>query len=82
MEVQADFIFKKLIKNNQAIYDEAIKMLGEINEISKSEAFEKEKIEANIREIDKLKSKIAILVDLCTECYISIEFFRENKKKI
>lgn len=82
LEVQADFIFKKLIKNKQAIYDEAIKMLGEINEISKSEAFEKEKIESNIREIDKLKSKIAILVDLCTEGDISIEIFREKKKKL
>lgn len=82
LEVQADFIFKKLIRNKQAIYDEAIKMIGEINSISKSQSLEKEKIESNIKEIDKLKGKIAVLVDLCTDGDISKEVFREKKQKL
>lgn len=82
LEVQADFIFKKLIRNKQAIYDEAIKMIGEINSISKSQSLEKDKIESNIKEIDKLKGKIAVLVDLCTDGDISKEVFREKKQKL
>lgn len=82
LEVQADFIFKKLVKNKQAIYDEAIRMVGEITSISKSTSLDKDKIEVNIREIDKLKGKIAVLVDLCTDGDISKEVFREKKQKL
>lgn len=82
LEIQADFIFKKLVKNKQAIYDAAIEMIGEINSINRSQSTEKDKIEANIKEIDKIKGKIAVLVDLCTEGDISREVFREKKEKL
>ena len=82
LEVQADFIFKKLVKNKQAIYDTAMEMIGELNSITNTKAVEKDKIEANIKEIDKLKGKMAVLVDLCTEGDISREVFREKKQKI
>ena len=67
LEIQADFIFKKLVRNKQAIYDEAIAMIGEINSIKNSQSMEKDRIESNIKEIDKLKNKIAVLLDLCTD---------------
>ena len=82
LEVQADFIFKKLVKNKQAIYDEALKMIEEINQITRVQSLEVDKIEANIKEIDKLKGKIAVLVDLYTEGDISKEVFKEKKQKI
>ena len=67
LEIQADFIFKKLVRNKHAIYDEAIAMIGEINSIKNFQSMEKDKIESNIKEIDKLKNKIAVLLDLCTD---------------
>ncbi len=82
LEVQADFLFKKLVKNKQAIYDTAMKMIGEIHSIKNTKSVEKERIESNIKEIDKLKFKIDALVDLCTEGDISREAFREKKKKL
>ena len=82
LEVQADFLFKKLVKNKQAIYDTAMEMIGEIHSIKNTKSVEKDKIEANIKEIDKLKGKIAVLVDLCAEGDISREIFRDKKQKI
>ena len=82
LEIQADFIFKKLVRNKQAIYDEAVAMIGEINSIKSSQSMEKDKIESNIKEIDKLKGKIAVLLDLCTDGDISKEVFREKKQKL
>lgn len=82
LEIQADFIFKKLVRNKQAIYDEAVAMIGEISSINNSQSMEKDKIESNIKEIDKLKGKIAVLVDLCTDGDISKEVFREKKQKL
>lgn len=82
LELQADFIFKKLIRNKQAIFEQAMEMIGEIKSINNSGSLEKDKIESNIKEIDKLKGKIAVLVDLCTEGDISREVFREKKEKL
>ena len=82
LEVQADFLFKKLVKNKQAIYDTAMEMIGEIHSIKNTKSVEKDKIESNIKEIDKLKGKIAVLVDLCAEGDISREIFRDKKQKI
>lgn len=82
LEVQADFIFKKLVKNKQAIYDEAMKMVGEISSISMSQSIEADKIEANIKEIDKLKSRIAVLIDLYADGDISKEVFKGKKQKL
>lgn len=82
LEVQADFIFKKLVRNKQAIYDTAMEMIGEIHSIKNTKSVEKDRIESNIKEIDKLKGKIAVLVDLCADGDISREAFREKKQKI
>lgn len=79
LEVQSEFLFRKLLKNKQAIYDAAMEMIGEINSVSTSSSTEKDKIEANIKEIDKLKGKIAILVDLYTEGDISKEILLSKK---
>ena len=82
LDIMADFIFKKLVSNRQAIYDEAISMAGDLLEICADGANDKERIESNIRQIDKLKKQIATLVDMCTEGDISREVFREKKQKL
>lgn len=82
LEIIGDFIFKKLIKNKQAIYDAAIAMIGELDSTRCVQTSEKETIESNIKEIDKLKEKIAVLIDMCTEGDISREVFREKKLKL
>ena len=80
--VMADFIFKKLVKNRQAIYDEAIAMAGDLRKAQMTDAGEKEKVENNTRQIDKLKKQIAVLVDMCSEGDISREVFRQKKQKL
>ena len=82
LDIMADFIFKKLIKNRQAIYDEAIAMAGDLMEVNETGTNDKEKIENNIRQIDKFKKQIAVLVDMCTEGDISREEFRKKKEKL
>ena len=82
LELQADFIFKKLIRNKQEIYDSAIKMAEDICSINKELTVDKTTVEANIREIDKLKARIAALADMCADGDISKELFREKKSKI
>ena len=37
MEVQADFIFKKLLNNKKAIYREAMSMLNDVAEVKAPE---------------------------------------------
>ena len=59
-------------------YNNALSQLAS----SKVDKEEKDKIESNIKEIDKLKGKIAVLVDLCAEGDISREIFRDKKQKI
>ena len=80
LKVQADFIFRKLLKNKQAIYDAAIKMLDDLGEVDCSGPTPQERMEANINEIDKLKKKMAILVDLCTDGDVSKEIYRDKKR--
>lgn len=82
LELQADFIFKKLVKNKQEIYDNAIQMAEDICKINKSESIDKSTIEANIREIDKLKARIDNLLDMCADGDISKERFREKKAQL
>ncbi len=82
LEVQADFIFKKLIKNKQEIYDTAIKMADDICTMKREQNVDKSRVESNIREIDKLKARIASLIDMCADGDISKELFREKKAKI
>lgn len=82
LEVVADFIFKKLIKNRQAIYDEAIAMAGDLFEVRTSNSDDQAKMENITRQIDKLKRQIAVLVDMCSEGDISREDFRKKKEKL
>lgn len=44
-EVQADFIFKKLLNNKEAIYREAMSMLNDVAEVKAPERNDKEKLE-------------------------------------
>ena len=83
LDIMADFIFKKLITNRQAIYDEAIAMAGDLLEVRMTDgSSDKDKVENNIKQIDKLKKQIAVLVDMCTEGDISREVFRQKKQKL
>ena len=79
LEVQADFIFRSLLKNKQEIYDTAIKMMEtSIEETNPSDKLLKE-IERNISEIDKLKMRIDNLLDMCSDGDISRETFRSKR---
>ena len=80
LEMVGDFIFKRLVKNKQAIYDKAIEMIGGLDASRIERENEVESIEQKEKEINKLKEKIAVLVDMCTEGDISREVFREKKK--
>ena len=83
LDIMADFIFKKLVTNRQAIYDEAIAMTGDLLEVRMTDgSSDKDKVENNIKQIDKLKKQIAVLVDMCTEGDISREVFRQKKQKL
>ena len=80
--VQADFLFKKLVSNRQAIYDEAISMAGDLLDVKSNEANDKKKVENNIKQIDKLRNQISMLVDMCTQGDISREMFQKKKAKL
>ena len=80
LEMVGDFIFKRLVKNKQAIYDKAIEMIGGLDASRIERENEIDSIEQKEKEINKLKEKIAVLVDMCTEGDISREVFREKKK--
>ena len=82
LDIMADFIFKKLVSNRQAIYEEALAMAEDLQDVGCASSNDKEKIENNIRQIDKLKEKIAVLVDMCSEGDISREAFRQKKQKL
>ena len=82
LDIMADFIFKKLVTNRQAIYEEAISMAGDLFEVRTTGANDKEKVENNIKQIDKLKKQIEVLIDMCTEGDISREVFRQKKQKL
>lgn len=82
LDIMADFIFKKLVTNRQAIYEEAIAMAGDLLDVRMSDGSDKDKVENNIKQIDKLKKQIAVLVDMCSEGDISREVFRQKKQKL
>ena len=82
LDIMADFIFKKLVSNRQAIYDQAIAMAGDILEVKSTGVRAKERVEDNTARIDKIKKQIAMLVDMCSEGDISIEVFRQKKQKL
>lgn len=82
LDVAADFIFKKLIRNREAIYKEAISMIGELEDTAVSVANQTEQIEDNMRYINKLKSQLNTYMDMCADGDISRETFREKKQTI
>lgn len=82
LEVQADFIFKKLLNNKEAIYREAMSMLSDVAEVKAPERNDKEKLERNMKQLDKLHKQMANLVDMCADGDISREVFRSKKKKL
>ena len=82
LEVQADFIFKKLLSNKEAIFNEAMSMLNDVAEVKAPERNDKEKLERNMKQLDKLRKQMANLVDMCSEGDISREVFRSKKKKL
>ena len=82
LDIMADFIFKKLVSNRQSIYEEAIAMSKELLEVRSAGGNDKEKVENNLRQIDKFKKQITVLVDMCSEGDISREVFRQKKQKL
>lgn len=82
LEVQADFIFRKLLNNKQEIYNTAMDMIqGTFNSNSNTLLYS-QNIENNIKEIDKLKHRLDNLLDMCTDGDISRETFRSKKNII
>ena len=82
LEVQANFVFKKPLGNKDAIYKEAMAMAQDIAEVKAPERDDKERLEANNRQIEKLNRQLANLVDMCADGDISREVFRSKKKKL
>lgn len=82
LEVQADFILKKLLSNKEAIYREAMSMLSDVAEVKAPGRNDKEKLERNMKQLDKLHKQMANLVDMCADGDISREVFRSKKKKL
>lgn len=82
LEVQADFVFKKLLGNKDAIYKEAMAMAQDVAEVKAPERDDKERLEANNRQIEKLNRQLANLVDMCADGDISREVFRSKKNKL
>ncbi|SFR92143.1 recombinase family protein, partial [[Clostridium] aminophilum] len=82
VKVQADFIFKKLLANKEAIYQEAMAMAQDVAEVKTPEHNDRERLEQNQKQIDKLNRQLANLVDMCSEGDISREVFRSKKKKL
>ena len=82
LEVQADFVFKKLLRHKDAFYKEAMAMAQDVAEVKAPERNDKERLEANNRQIEKLNRQLANLVDMCSEGDISREVFRSKKKKL
>lgn len=82
LDLMADFLFKKLVNNRQAIYEKAIAMAGDLMNNQSAGEVDEEKVERNIQQIDRFKKQIATLVDMCSEGDISRETFRQKKKKL
>lgn len=82
LDVAADFIFKKLVRNREAIYKEAIAMVGELDDNAVSVTNQTEQMEDNLRYINKLRSQLNTYMDMCADGDISREVFREKKQTI
>ncbi|SFQ10034.1 Site-specific DNA recombinase [Lachnospiraceae bacterium XBB1006] len=82
LEVQADFVFKKLLSNKEAIYQEAMAMAQDVAEVKAPERNDKERLEQNQRQIEKFNRQLDNLVSMCADGDISREVFRSKKKKL
>lgn len=82
LDVAADFIFKKLVRNREAIYKEAIGMISELKPIDKTVDDRTSQIEDNTKMIAKLKLQLNNYMDMCAEGDISREAFRTKKEQI
>lgn len=82
LEVQADFVFKKLLSNKEAVYKEAMAMAQDVAEVKAPERNDKERLEQNQRQIDKFNRQLDNLVSMCADGDISREVFRSKKKKL
>jgi hypothetical protein len=78
----SDFIFKKLVRNQEAIYEEAIAMIGELDSASSPVAAKTEAMEDNMWYISKLKSQLNTHINMCADGYISRETFREKSRPL
>lgn len=78
LEVQADFIFRKLLSNKQEVYDRAIEMLNSSISIDIHQGELKEKISNNDKEIKKSFARMDVLLDMCTDGDISRETYRKK----
>ena len=82
LDIMSDFIFKKLVNDRQAIFEKASAMVHDLMDIRKTDSRDKERIENNLKQIDKLKTQIQNLIDMCASGDISREDFRERKEKL
>ncbi|WP_458459066.1 recombinase family protein [Pseudobutyrivibrio sp.] len=82
LDVAADFIFKKLVRNREAIYKEAINMLGELDKMNTPAEDRTSQIEDNLFYINKLKNQLNTYMEMCADGDISRELFREKKTNI
>lgn len=57
-------------------------MAGDLLDVKSNEANDKKKVENNIKQIDKLRNQISMLVDMCTQGDISREMFQKKKAKL
>ncbi len=57
-------------------------MAQDVAEVKAPERNDKERLDANNRQIEKLNRQLANLVDMCSEGDISREVFRSKKKKL
>ena len=77
-----DFMFKKMVSNRNAIYDEAMAMLDDIIEMDNDTEKEKADVERNITLINQYKKQISVLADMVIEGDISKETYRTKRDKL
>lgn len=82
LEIQADFIFRKLIQSKNELYNHAMNGFHDIEQKNINNESRLDKIKINIKEIDNCKKKMANLIDMCINGDISREIFKEKQEKI
>ncbi len=80
--VIVDFLFKKMVSNRKAIYDEAMEMLDDIRDIGDVTEKAKAVVERNTTQIAQLKKQMSIIEDMAIEGDISKEAYRKKREKL